>query len=290
MDQPLADRTILMFVGEVYEDLEVWYLKLRLIEAGARFIRSGILLSEIKRSNEEIIHMRGTNLVIVCTALVVAPYAVIAAPITDPSDLNFGDTYRLAFVSSSSHDAQSTNIADYNSFVATVAAGAPELAALGTTWKAIGSTASVDARDNTGRNPSSTGVPIYRLDGTRIASDNADLWDGQLSAALEVNEAGNFFPLEGGIFQYNTWTGTGVDGVKGSMPLGDTPEVDYGSAGTSTSGWIASNSFATTFSFNVYAISDVLTVVVPEPSSLFLVGIGATVVLGWQPSRRRQRN
>jgi protease I len=32
---------ILMFVGEVYEDLEVWYPKLRLIEAGAEVVLAG---------------------------------------------------------------------------------------------------------------------------------------------------------------------------------------------------------------------------------------------------------
>ena len=32
---PLAGKCFLMFVGDVYEDLELWYPKLRLIEAGA---------------------------------------------------------------------------------------------------------------------------------------------------------------------------------------------------------------------------------------------------------------
>ena len=41
MDQPLAGLKILMFVGDVYEDLEVWYPKLRLIEAGAKVVTAG---------------------------------------------------------------------------------------------------------------------------------------------------------------------------------------------------------------------------------------------------------
>lgn len=40
-DLPLADLRILMFVGEDYEDLEVWYPKLRLIEAGAHVTVAG---------------------------------------------------------------------------------------------------------------------------------------------------------------------------------------------------------------------------------------------------------
>ncbi len=35
---PLADRRFLIFVDDVYEDLELWYPKLRLIEAGARYV------------------------------------------------------------------------------------------------------------------------------------------------------------------------------------------------------------------------------------------------------------
>ena len=42
MDQPLRDKRILMFVGDIYEDLEVWYPKLRLAEAGARVVAAGL--------------------------------------------------------------------------------------------------------------------------------------------------------------------------------------------------------------------------------------------------------
>lgn len=38
---PLRGKRILAFVGDVYEDLELWYPKLRLIEAGAKFVVAG---------------------------------------------------------------------------------------------------------------------------------------------------------------------------------------------------------------------------------------------------------
>lgn len=41
MDKPLSEKRILIFVGEIYEDLELWYPKLRLIEAGARVVVAG---------------------------------------------------------------------------------------------------------------------------------------------------------------------------------------------------------------------------------------------------------
>jgi protease I len=40
-DRPLAGRRILTLVGDVYEDLELWYPKLRLMEAGADVVVAG---------------------------------------------------------------------------------------------------------------------------------------------------------------------------------------------------------------------------------------------------------
>ena len=39
--RPLAAKRFLMFVGDIYEDLELWYPKLRLIEAGAEVVVAG---------------------------------------------------------------------------------------------------------------------------------------------------------------------------------------------------------------------------------------------------------
>jgi protease I len=41
MSELLSGRRILMFVGDVYEDLELWYPRLRLIEAGAEVVVAG---------------------------------------------------------------------------------------------------------------------------------------------------------------------------------------------------------------------------------------------------------
>jgi protease I len=38
---PLAGKTILIIVGDIYEDLELWYPKLRMIEAGASVVVAG---------------------------------------------------------------------------------------------------------------------------------------------------------------------------------------------------------------------------------------------------------
>src|SRR5882724_5654518 len=48
-ERPLADLRFLMFVGDDYEDLEVWYPKLRLIEAGAHVTVAGPVGEKVYR-------------------------------------------------------------------------------------------------------------------------------------------------------------------------------------------------------------------------------------------------
>jgi hypothetical protein len=198
-----------------------------------------------------------------------APESASAVPVTVPTDLNVGDTYRLVFVTSTTRDALSSNINDYNAFVNGVAAGVPELAALGTTWKAIGSTASIDARDNTGTNPVNTGVPIYRLDDTRIADNNADLWNATIAAALNTNESGAT------VNPTVVWNGSNWDGIGwGVWALGGTSGLsEYGMSSILTQGWVNSGLNNSSLQAPLYAMSDVLTVV-PEPSPLILAAWG----------------
>ncbi len=40
-DRPLTGKRCLAFVGDIYEDLELWYPKLRWIEAGGEFVIAG---------------------------------------------------------------------------------------------------------------------------------------------------------------------------------------------------------------------------------------------------------
>ena len=114
-----------------------------------------------------------------------------AQPITIPSGLNPGDSYRLAFVTSTTRDATSSNIVDYDALVTAAASSVGELASLGTTWHAIGSTTAVDARDHTNTNPGvEVGVPIFLLNDTLLVTDNADLWDGTIDTSLQIDETG----------------------------------------------------------------------------------------------------
>ncbi len=208
-----------------------------------------------------------------------------AAPITIPTGLNVGDQYRLVFLTAAATTASSTNIADYNAFVQ-AQADASGLSALGTTWTAIGSTATVDARDNTSTNPASTGVAIYNLNDALVASNNADLWDGTIAAAINFDENG----ISG--FASDPFTGTTSAGVASANPLGSVfPDlVDTGTASAVTAEWITATGGETPdfFTRSLYAISDVLTVqaeAVPEPGALLIFGVG---LFGLATIRRRK--
>jgi protease I len=48
-DRPLKGKRILSLIGDIYEDLELWYPKLRMIEAGAEFVVAGPEANQLYR-------------------------------------------------------------------------------------------------------------------------------------------------------------------------------------------------------------------------------------------------
>ena len=153
--------------------------------------------------------------------------AAQAALMVVPTGLNPGDQYRLVFVTSGTIGGWyspiygSANINDYNNFVTNDATGGT--AGIDTaldvalnsagfnpntiTWKAIGSTQSVAARDNTDTNPTEfAGVPIYLIDGKKIANNYLDLWDGSIKVPI------NRTPVDSLFSGLGVWTGSSADG------------------------------------------------------------------------------
>jgi PEP-CTERM motif len=226
---------------------------------------------------------------LVCAVFIVAPRATSGVPITVPTSLSPGNQYRLVFVTSTRRTATSSDIAQYNSFVTAAANSVPELVALETTWKAIASTAPVDARDNTGTNPNvSVGVPIFNLADELLASDNADLWDGTLNASVSYNETGARAPPAEGVWTGTLSTGEGWGATNNELG-GSTGAV--GLAHETSAAWIVVLGGAST-SHNLlplYAMSGIL-VVVPEPSSIALASFGfmGLVAFGWRRVRSKE--
>lgn len=179
-----------------------------------------------------------------------------------------GDQYRFAFVSSTTRDATSTSIADYNTFVQN-AANASSLNLSGASWKVIASTEAVNARVNTSTTGSG-GEAIFLVDGgTKIADNYGDLWDGigppPGSPVIDLDENGSFLDTfvfagttPGGATVTNRWLGTTIPS-KGNPPT--QVVVERGDTTPNTSGrWIQQYNDSPTTNRSFYALSDPLTV------------------------------
>jgi hypothetical protein len=186
-----------------------------------------------------------------------------------------GDQYRLAFVSSAGTQATSSVINTYNDFVQGLADAAGHGAG---TWKVIGSTAAVDARDNTGTNPGAdgAGVAIFLMDGgTKIADDNNDLWNNDIDAPLILDENGELRSTRifGGSDTDGTGRGTGDPGERVLGGSSETsPKVTTGESFDAGAHWMVQYNADATTSFSVYALSDPLTIqsVVPTGTKLIV--------------------
>ncbi len=212
-------------------------------------------------------------------ALFVSPTFLPAAVVTVPTGLRPGDQYRLAFVTSTTRDATSSNIAEYNAFVTAAANLNPALTALNTNWTAIASAvdyhggviiSDVNAFTNTGTDPSINpiGVPIYTLKNSLIANTNSRLWSGSIISPINIDESGN-------TINSFVWTGTDSSGNSGypTGSLGEESPVFFGYSGLSNLDWAGEGGGSPSRLMPLYAMSGVLTVV-PEPSSIALAAFG----------------
>ena len=111
-----------------------------------------------------------------------------------PTGLTAGAQFRLLFLSSTKRNGSVTTIATYNTFIQNLAAaGHTDIQAYSTGFRVVGCTAAVDARDNT--STTGTGVPIYWLDGNKVADNYADFYDGSWDdEANDTNESGTNGP------------------------------------------------------------------------------------------------
>ena len=116
-----------------------------------------------------------------------------------PSGLTAGQQFRLLFITNSQIDGSSPSIGTYNSFVQTSAAnGHAAIRRYGSQFRVVASTATVDARDNT--STTGTGVPIYWLNGSKVADNYGDFYDGSwddYGSRSERGRSGDNFPITG---------------------------------------------------------------------------------------------
>jgi hypothetical protein len=197
-----------------------------------------------------------------------------------PAGLAPGAQFRFLFLTSGTLAATSTDIADYNTFVNGQASGATYEGSI-VSWKAVGSTATVNARDNVGGFGGN--VPVYLTNGTLLAGDlttstsNKGLWSGTLWATptilIDGTAVASGFALTG-----SNPDGTGLT----DRQLGAPQTVQYGlpQFNVSTLGWYFSQTgMPPSAAASFYGVSSELTVpnAVPEIDSAGMTSVLALV-------------
>ncbi|WP_423916327.1 fibronectin type III domain-containing protein [Candidatus Poriferisodalis sp.] len=133
-----------------------------------------------------------------------------------PSGLAAGDRFRLLFITYAGHAPTSTDIEDCNAYVQSQANASNAHSAIkpyASGFRVVGSTADDDARDNASTAYTSTakGLPIYWLNGSKVADDYEDFHDGSWDD--EANPRGRNGNKVG---SNNTliWTGSNSNGIE----------------------------------------------------------------------------
>ena len=174
-----------------------------------------------------------------------------------PAGIDLGGQFRLLFATSTRRDATSADIDDYNRFVQEAAeAGHPAIQPYATQFRVVGSTATVDARDNTGT--TGTGVPIYWLGGAKVADNYADFYDGSWESRATRDQRGR----NSGFLSDGVWTGSNADGTKHGLPLGRAAAVQ---AGDLSNNPLSNAAAGATTDYHVYALSPLLEVEALRP-------------------------
>jgi hypothetical protein len=197
-----------------------------------------------------------------------------------PPDLPAGSQYKVIFVTADSTTALSTDIGYYNSFVA---AEAPSID--GASWMAVVTTPYVATL------PDASTEPIYNTQGQLVADNVMDLWNGNLHNAISYDQYGE---RPG---KYEVWTGCEWPYPQYTYPLGvystygsTNISPNMGCANFANNQWLDYENYDVSSNplemlFPLYGISSPITVV-PEPSALVLLGIGAISLLAFARRRR----
>ena len=187
-----------------------------------------------------------------------------------PSGLGPGDEFRLLFVSSTDRNAVPTNIGTYNTWIQNLAAnGHADIQGYSSTFRVVGSTRAVDARDNT--ETTGTGVPIYWLNGDQVADNYPDFYDGSWDQEASMRtESGSTVSAGDGTTVAGVWTGSANDGTEfiNQFGLGRNMGVTVARPNQSTpgDGPLSSNDSVTkNGSAELYGLSGVFRVNPPLP-------------------------
>lgn len=210
--------------------------------------------------------------ILLLAAIAAASATHLMAAVIPPVGLAPGSQYQLIFVTAASIAGTFDTNAPYNAFVNSEAALSPTLPA--TTWHSV--TSMYNLYDSaTWTTPSggdahaSPELPVYNTAGQLVSER------GLYIPSSYVNPVG--YDQYGGYFQTVVWTGTLPDGnsyAGHALGTSSQPALGRSDISASTLTWIPFYSADTLLP--VYALSGLLTVPVPEPSTLVLACFAAT--------------
>jgi hypothetical protein len=204
------------------------------------------------------------------------------AAIIPPIGLAAGAPYQLIFVTADSIDALSPFENQYNTFVTNEAALNPSLPTA--TWHAITST--VDSTDASTNAPWLS-LPVYNTLGQLVTSAAQSLYTPTHLAPITGDQYGG--PIPPG----PVWTGSSASGT-GNFRLGLPNQ--YGDIGSPLDPgfWLRAGQApfilqVNQLDFPIYALSGVIHIPTPEPSSfiLLIAGIAGLAGAHWRQRRKR---
>ncbi len=215
----------------------------------------------------------------------------IRAPVTDapipqvlpsdwdlkPADVAAGQPFRLMFLNTGGVAGTRGDIGFYNGNSQNNRSGAggghASIRGFAGEFRALMSTAAVDARDNTAT--TGDGVPIYWLDGEKVADNYADFYDGSWDSRNPRNRFGNGVSVATTVL-----TGTNADGSGDLLflPGGGGP-YRIGRLNQGEGAEIRSAMTNSTFNAQ-YALSPVLTVAAPGEAAIAAVLDGLSLSVG----------
>lgn len=216
--------------------------------------------------------------------------AALPYDLSTPAGLNPGDKFRFLAVTTSATTGGSSDISTYNTFVQNDLASAT-YNGVAVNWKAVGSTSTVNARDNV--LGFGTSVPVYKpFTGAKVANDLTTgvggLWSGSLIAAPDET-------LSGTAGSVRVYTGSVQDGTAHAEWYLGAAGASVGDSQQTSAQWINNQIGGTLLSFQMYGLSEELTVAAPagipeiDPAGMGSVLALVTGSLGLLERRRRSR-
>ncbi len=208
--------------------------------------------------------LAGCTLILLLLGLTGQPQA---APWYQPDGLSAGETYQLAFVTSTVTDATRSDLQYYFDFVNAAAALNPDLAQFN--FRPIISNETNDAQF-----VAYVWGPVYNLNGDMVATNKVDMWDGRLLAPISHNQHQQ--SVSSKVWTKTTTTGIYKPTIHPPAPINTTfvgHSMDVGN------GWIDREYRPTWAEYPLYALSDPISAV-PVPAALWLLGSGLLAMVG----------